>query len=94
VAFWERALTADEVLVLYGIGLQGISFLTPPGPRPTLSYSVASGELTLTWTGDGFTLQESAQLGTAAVWSTVAGSTANSATVPTSSSTRFYRLTN
>ena len=94
VAFWERALTADEVLALYGLGLQGFSFLTPPGPQPTLSYSVASGELTLTWTGEGFALQESAQLGTGAVWSTVAGSGANSATVSTSSSTRFYRLTN
>jgi hypothetical protein len=92
VAFWNRALTADEVLALYGTGLQGFSFLNPPPPQPTLGYSLAGGQLTLTWQGEGFALEENGNLGNPAGWSNVQGAGANSATVPTATGTKFYRL--
>ncbi|MCL4180431.1 MAG: hypothetical protein KJ072_22125 [Verrucomicrobia bacterium] len=92
VAFWSRALTADEVLALYGTGLRGFSFLNPPPPQPTLAYSLAGGQLTLTWQGEGFALQENGNLGDPAGWSNVQGAGANSATVPTATGTKFYRL--
>lgn len=92
VAFWDRALTADEVLTLYGYGLQGNSFLNPPTTPPTITYTVANGQLTMNWQGAGFTLQENTNLGNAAGWSAVAGAGANSATVPIASGIKFYRL--
>jgi hypothetical protein len=92
VAFWDRALTADEVLTLYGYGLRGDSFLNPPTTPPTITYTVANGQLTMNWQGTGFTLQENADLGNAAGWSAVAGAGANSATVPITSGIKFYRL--
>ena len=92
VAFWNRGLTADEVLALYAAGLQGFSFLEPTAPQPTLSYSLDDGQLTLTWQGEGFALQENGNLGDPAGWSNVQGAAANSATVPTATGTKFYRL--
>lgn len=92
VAFWDRALTADEVLTLYGYGLRGDSFLNPPTTPPTITYTVANGQLTMNWLGAGFTLQENTNLGNAAGWSAVAGAGANSATVPITSGIKFYRL--
>ena len=92
VAFWNRALTADEVLALYGTGLRGFSFLSPPPPQPTLGYTLADGQLTLTWQGEGFALEENGNLGNSAGWSNVPGAGANSATVPTATGTKFYRL--
>ncbi len=61
-------------------------------PAPTLNYQVAGGQLTLTWTGAGFVLEENSVLGTGAGWSAVAGAGANSATVPITTGTKFYRL--
>jgi hypothetical protein len=92
VAFWDRALTADEVLTLYGFGLRGDSFLNPPTTAPTITYTVANGQLTLNWTGTGFALQENGDLGNTAGWANTAGAGANSATVPTAAGTKYYRL--
>jgi hypothetical protein len=92
VALWNRALTADEVLALYGTGLQGSSFLDPAPPAPTLDFSLGDGQLTLTWQGEGFALEENGDLGNPAGWSIVPGAGANSATVPTAAGTKFYRL--
>jgi hypothetical protein len=92
VAFWNRGLTADEVLALYAAGLQGFSFLEPTAPQPTLDYSLAGGQLTLTWQGEGFVLQENADIGNTESWSSVPDAGANSATVPTATGTKFYRL--
>jgi hypothetical protein len=93
VAIWNRALTADEVLALYGTGLQGSSFLNPMPPAPTLEYTLSNGELTLTWQGEGFTLQQNGEVGNAAGWSAVPGAGANSATVQITGGASFYRLT-
>jgi hypothetical protein len=92
VAFWDRALTADEVLTLYGYGLRGESFLNPPTTAPTITYTVANGQLTMNWQGSGFTLQENSDLANTAGWATTPGAGANSATVSTATGTKFYRL--
>jgi hypothetical protein len=61
-------------------------------PAPAIAFQFANGQLTLTWVGAGFTLEESASVGTAANWTAVAGITGNSATVPAATGGRFYRL--
>ena len=94
VAFWNRALTADEVLALYGTGLRGFSFLNPPTTQPTLGYSLADGQLTLTWQGGGYVLQENGNVANPEAWANVPGAGPNSATVPTANGTKFYRLSN
>ncbi|MHB1307082.1 MAG: LamG-like jellyroll fold domain-containing protein [Limisphaerales bacterium] len=92
VAFWDRALTATEAATVFGYGFRGESFLAEPSTQPTLTYTVAAGQLTLNWQGAGFTLQENADLGSAAGWAAVAGAGANSATVPVTGAAKFYRL--
>lgn len=95
VAFWNRKLSAREVAVIYSRGLKGQSLDgtgQPPVSRPTLTYSVTAGQLTLNWTGEGFVLEETTDLGNAAGWTPVAGAGANSATVPMSGAAKFFRL--
>jgi hypothetical protein len=94
VALWNRALTGREVAVLYNRGLnnQFIDGTPGPAPSPTLTYTLAGGQLTLGWDGSGFTLQENANLSDRNGWQAVPGAGANSATIPTSGAARFYRL--
>lgn len=95
VAFWNRKLSAREVALIYSRGLSGKSLDgsgEPPVSRPTLNFSVAGGQLTLTWTGEGFVLEENSNLANPAGWSAVAGAGANSATVPMSGAAKFFRL--
>lgn len=61
-------------------------------PAPKLSYQLAGGQLTLSWTGAGFTLEENAAVANAAGWTAVAGAGANSATVPAATGSKYYRL--
>jgi len=60
--------------------------------QPELQYSVSGTQLTLTWLGSGFTLQENSNVANAAGWSAVPGAGANSATVPIGTGNRFFRL--
>jgi hypothetical protein len=92
VALWERALTSEEVLALYGVGLRGQSFLNPEPPAPTITYTVAGGQLTMNWQGSGFVLQENSAIDNAAGWANVPGAGANSATVSITSGTKFFQL--
>jgi hypothetical protein len=95
VAFWNRKLSAREVALIYSRGLSGKSLDgsgEPPTTPPTLTYTLANGQLTLSWQGTGFTLQENANLGNAAGWTAVPGAGANSATVPITTGIKFYRL--
>lgn len=93
VGIWGRALSGREVAVVYNRGLEGRSIDgTVPETLPTLAFSVSGGQMTLTWTGQGFALQENPDVANPAGWTAVAGAGANSATVPISSATRFYRL--
>jgi hypothetical protein len=94
VAIWNRALSGREIAVLYNRGLNGqfIDGSAGPPPSPALQYSVAGNQITLTWSGTGFTLQENANLGNTAGWQAVSGAGANSATVSTTGGARFFRL--
>lgn len=95
VAFWNRKLSAREVAVIYSRGLKGQSLDGsggPPAGQPTLSYSVANNQLTLTWQGEGFALQENSDLGNPAGWSNVTGAGANAATVPLTGAAKYFRL--
>lgn len=93
VALWNRALSGREVAIVYGRGLTGKSVDgTIPAVPPTLACSVAGAQLTLAWTGDGFTLQQNGDLGNAAGWTAVAGSGPNSAAVPMTGTAQFFRL--
>jgi len=94
VGIWNRALSGREVAVIYGRGLEGQSLdgSTPP-MQPTLEYTVSGAQLTLTWQGSGFTLQENSSVANAAGWSAVPGAGPNSATVTVGTGNRFFRLT-
>lgn len=59
---------------------------------PTLNATLANGQLSLSWAGEGFTLQESGNLANPAGWTAVAGAGANSATVPATGAAKFFRL--
>lgn len=91
-AVWSRALTAAEVTNVFALGLAGNGLLDTPSVSPEIGFAIQGGSLVLTWTGEGFTLQESATLGTTANWTTVAGAGANTATVPLTGTDRYYRL--
>jgi len=94
LAIWDRALTATEAAALAGQGFAGVALDGSGGSptQPTLAVSRGNNQLTLTWEGSGFTLEESAALGAGAAWTAVGGAGANSATVPTTAAAKFYRL--
>ncbi|MBX3746496.1 MAG: hypothetical protein KF833_14405 [Verrucomicrobiae bacterium] len=96
----EGALTDDEVAILGGPSAFGIPSAasgsgggsTPPPPTaPEIALTVnANGTLTLTWTGNGFTLESTGALG--GTWTPVAGVTGTSATLTPTGAGQFYRL--
>lgn len=93
VAIWNRAISGREVAVVYSRGQAGTSLDgTTPVTSPTIQFSVTNGQLSLSWTGEGFVLQESSDVGNAAGWTAVTGVTGNSASLPLSGSAKFYRL--
>jgi hypothetical protein len=83
VAFYNTALGADSIWN---------HFLAMVGP-PSLSYSLAGTQLTLSWPADvtGFTLEYVDSL-PATSWTTVSGVVNNQVTVDASSGMRFFRL--
>lgn len=95
VGIWNRALSSREVAVIFSRGLNGQSLDgtgSAPVGGPTLSTKVSGNQMTISWTGEGFVLQENGNLSNAAGWSAVTGAGANSATVPIGSGTKFFRL--
>ena len=95
VGLWVRALGANEVQAVYQAGLAGKDLskaVVTVGPTgPTMSISIVSGKVTISWTATGVTLQSSASL-SAKNWQAVTGVTGNSYTVPTLTAAAFYRL--
>lgn len=61
-------------------------------PAPKLNFALGAGQLTLTWEGSGYALEQADALGNPAGWSAVPGAGANSATVPTTDPAKYYRL--
>ncbi|MCI0535592.1 MAG: hypothetical protein L0Z50_10215 [Verrucomicrobiales bacterium] len=98
--FRDVALTDEEAAALGGPSAGGIPVTgaandcgqpPPPPAQPRLAVSLSGGNLVISWSGTGFVLESSDALVPAA-WTAVAGVTGNSATVPLTGSTKFYRL--
>jgi hypothetical protein len=95
LAIWNRALAPDEAGKIFAAGNQGqpvISIvLEPPagGEDSEMSVSRSGGNITISWTGAGFRLQESATVN--GTYTDVAGVTGTSHTTPTSGAARFFR---
>jgi len=92
LAIWRRAIPADQVAAIYlgGVAGKSVADLGAPAVAPTLSATLNGDNLTVTWTGSGYTLESTTTLGGS--YSPVAGAGANSATVPTTGSQLFLRL--
>ena len=67
---------------------------TPITTQPRLNLLMERGYGTLYWTGDGYTLQQSANLSSTSNWQNVSGSATQSIYMMTNSATLFYRLKN
>lgn len=62
-------------------------------PAPRLSVQLNAKQLTLSWTGTGFILQQTSDLSKAAGWTDVTGATTSPVTRPVTSATaQFFRL--
>ena len=80
VQFYYRILSAAEVGQSLALG-------------PSIQFSRSGNQLTLSWSGTGFVLQQNADLSNPAGWSNVAGGTTSPVTVPISpSGNNYYRL--
>lgn len=93
VAIWNRAISGREVAVAYSRGQAGTSLDgTTPVTAPSIVFSMANGQLSLSWVGEGFVLQENSDVANAAGWTAVAGVTGNAATITVSGGGKYYRL--
>jgi hypothetical protein len=95
VGVWTRALTAQEVQLIYQAGLNGQSLTTVvvPTPAPDLEITgvtISGGNVTVTWVGGG-TLFRSTSVGTGAVWTTT-NDTDGSYTEPIGQGNVFFRV--
>lgn len=91
----DGKLIDDEIAALGGPSAAGIpaSVKPPPSTPPTLSFSVTSGNIRISWPNEfsGFTLESTESLASR-IWSPVTGVSNNSITVTVGSSARFFRL--
>jgi hypothetical protein len=94
MAVWTRALSADEVSRVFAAGNQGQSLSTvvvePPDEEAEMTVAKNGNQITISWTGTGFTLQSSATV--TGGWAPVAGVTGSSYTANAATGSLFYRL--
>jgi len=80
VQFYNRLLSAAEVVQSMTLG-------------PSITFTRAGNQLTLSWTQSGFVLEENSSLSNPTGWGNVAGGSSSPVTVPIpSSGNKFYRL--
>ncbi|HTG45197.1 MAG TPA: LamG-like jellyroll fold domain-containing protein, partial [Verrucomicrobiae bacterium] len=84
-AIFNKVLTPARIQAHY----QAAAGVT--AARPEIQVARNGNQLTLTWSGSGFTLEQTADLSTK-TWQTVTGAAPNSATVSTASGKGFFRL--
>ncbi len=91
-AVWSRALSAGDVaaIALGGAAGKSLDDLGVVDVPAKLSATLGTGNVNVTWTGTGFTLEGSSTL--TGTYGAVAGAGANSATVPTTGTQLFLRL--
>lgn len=82
VQIYDRQLSAAEI----------VQAMAMPPLGPKLVFSVVGTDLKLSWTGDGFMLQENPDLKNAAGWTDVAGGGTSPVTVSVATGQKFYRL--
>jgi hypothetical protein len=82
VQFYGRILSAAELVQSMNLG-------------PALSFSRSGNQLTLSWPGTGFVLQENSSVNNPAGWSNVTGGSTSPVTVTISpTGAKYYRLRN
>jgi hypothetical protein len=92
VRIWSGAMLPDQIAADYAAGPDSLTAL------PRLTVAVSGTNIVLSWpVADGFVLQTSAQLGTAASWTVVNATPVvangqNTVTLPIGTGTAFYRL--
>jgi hypothetical protein len=85
IHIFNRTLSAVEINQLMTNGV-------PPLP-PTLYFSVAGNQVTITWLGAGYILQQSGNLSNATGWADLGGATSSPVTIPLpTTGNNFYRL--
>lgn len=85
IHIFNRTLNAAEIAQLMASGV-------PPAP-PALAISLAGNNLTLSWTGANYVLQQNGNLANPTAWANVTGGTASPVTVALpASGSNFYRL--
>jgi formylglycine-generating enzyme required for sulfatase activity len=62
--------------------------------RPTISFAVSGNQLTLTWSGTGFRLQQNGSVNNPAGWTDVPSGSTSPTTVPIGPGKLFFRLSN
>ncbi len=98
LAIWSRTLSPDEVAAINTAGNQGKALttvvLTPPpvDVSPTIVLTSSNGNLNLSWTGSGFTLQSATTVN--GPYSPVSGATGSAYSTAINPATHaiFYRL--
>jgi hypothetical protein len=84
-AIYDHVLSPERVRAHYEAAA-GVSVA-----RPEISVSRSASQLTLSWTGSGFTLEETADLSSPG-WQPVSGVTGNSVSVSIEAGNKFFRL--
>ena len=82
VAYWNQALTPEEVATVYYLG--------PVSGAPTLSVSRSAGNVSLSWLLGGYTLQQNASLTNPVGWTDLG--TNSPVTLPIGTGSEFFRL--
>jgi formylglycine-generating enzyme required for sulfatase activity len=81
----------DPTVQAPSLGFRVAKLVTVVAP-PMLSVSLSGNQLTLTWSGAGFRLQENSSLTNPAGWTSVPGGTSSPTVVTTSGGPTFFRL--
>jgi hypothetical protein len=94
VGLWTRALTAEEVSLIYEAGQQGESLETviiePPTELEITGISISGGNVTVTWSGGG-TLYSTDSLEAGASW-TSTGDSDGSYSAPVGTGSTFFQV--
>ena len=89
VTYWGSALSASQVSSLY-TNVNHYSFVVPIGP--TLNIATSGGNVTLSWSENGWKLQQNSDLTDPAGWSDVSGGTNSPVNVTIGAGSQFFRL--
>lgn len=88
----NNSLSATDLNFYYQASFDNYgTFVQPIQTQASLKASVSGGNIVISWTPSGGTLQSSPTLGAGATWTPVAGA-GNPATIPVAAGAKFYRV--